>query len=223
MVMIKLYILNTKNVAKVNSIERNNSMIKYIIFDLSEVIITGYYGTEKRIAKLLGLDEKEVNSILKGKNFFNLMLGEITEEEYINDILKQTNWDISLDEFKNVIRENHNQEIKGTMEIIKELSEKYELVLLSDHVKEWIEDILEKNKSLEVFNKKYFSYELKNMKSSQETFRNVLEDLGANANQALFIDDSKRNVEVATLLGIESIIFENAVQLREELEYREVL
>lgn len=198
-------------------------MIEYIIFDLSEVLITGYYGTEKRISKLLDIDEKEVDLILKGENFFNLMLGEITEEQYINDILKKTNWDISINKFKSVIRENHNQAIKGTLEIVKELSKKYKLVLLSDHVKEWIEDILKKNKSLEIFNKMYFSYELKNMKSSQETFRNVLEDLRANANQVIFIDDSKRNVEVATSLGIESIIFENAVQLRRELENRKVI
>ena len=163
-------------------------MIEYIIFDLSEVLITGYYGTEKRISKLLDIDEKEVDLILKGENFFNLMLGEITEEQYINDILKKTNWDISINKFKSVIRENHNQAIKGTLEIVKELSKKYKLVLLSDHVKEWIEDILR-----------------------------------ANANQVIFIDDSKRNVEVATSLGIESIIFENAVQLRRELENRKVI
>ena len=59
-------------------------MIKNIIFDLSEVIISGYHGIEKRMEQKYGIPAKEFKkrkqesfSVL----FYELMKGNLTEEE----------------------------------------------------------------------------------------------------------------------------------------------
>ena len=147
-------------------------------------------------------------------------LGEIdyTEEEYLNHVLKNKKWNVSVEQLKIAIRQNLNQPIPGTMEIIKELKEgKYQLILLSDHAREWMKYIEENNKDLEIFDKKIFSYDIGAVKSDEQTFKIVLEQAGIVADETLFIDDYEKNAKNAEEVGIHGIVFENAEQLRKIL------
>lgn len=203
-------------------------MIKNIIFDLSEVIISGYRGIEEVVLesqygtfenqKLLE-NEADLDSIRENETFLNLLRGKLTEEEYLNHILKNKNWNVSVEQLKTVIRSNLNKPIPGTMEIVKQLKAegKYQLILLSDHAREWMEYIEEKNKDLEIFDKKIFSYDIGAVKSDKQTFKTVLEQTGIVADETLFIDDYEKNVKNAEAVGIHGIVFENADQLRKTL------
>ncbi len=59
-------------------------MIKNIIFDLSEVIISGYYGIEQLVKKKYNIKIKEFEERKKEtlEIFFELMRGKIKEEDY---------------------------------------------------------------------------------------------------------------------------------------------
>ena len=194
-------------------------MIKNIIFDLSEVIISGYHGTEKIIERQYAIPEEEFKKqkLFKYEYFLDLMRGNLSEEEYLEELLKGTNWNISIEQLKIAIRQNLNQPVPGTMEIVKELKGNYQLILLSDHVKEWMEYIEENNKDLEIFDKKIFSYDIGVVKSDEQTFKIVLEQTGIVAEETLFIDDYEKNVKNAERVGIHGIVFENAEQLRKTL------
>ena len=202
-------------------------MIKNIIFDLSEVIISGYRGIEEVVLesqygtfenKKLLENEVDLDSMRENETFLNLLRGKLTEEEYLNHVLKNKKWNVSVEQLKIAIRQNLNKPIPGTMEIIKELKEgKYQLILLSDHAREWMEYIEEKNKDLEIFDKKIFSYDIGAVKSDKQTFKIVLEQTGIVADETLFIDDYEKNVENSEAVGIHGIVFENAEQLRKTL------
>ena len=196
-------------------------MIKNIIFDLSEVIISGYHGVEKLLRKQYGISEQDFKEQkqLKNELFLDLMRGILSEEEYLEELLKGTNWNISLKQLKTAIRQNLNQPIPGTMEIVKELKAKgnYQLILLSDHAREWMKYIEENNKDLEIFDKKIFSYDIGAVKSDEQTFKIVLEQAGIVADETLFIDDYEKNAKNAEEVGIHGIVFENAEQLRKIL------
>ena len=196
-------------------------MIKNIIFDLSEVIISGYHGAEKIIERqyaILG-EEFKKQKLFKNEYFLDLMRGKISEEEYLEELLQGTNWNISVEQSKAAIRQNLNQPIPGTMEIVKQLKakEKYQLILLSDHAREWMEYIEEKNKDLKIFDKKIFSYDIGAVKSDKQTFKTVLEKVAIVADETLFIDDYEKNVKNAEAVGIHGIVFENAEQLSKTL------
>ena len=203
-------------------------MIKNIIFDLSEVIISGYCGIEEVVLesqygtfenqKLLE-NEADLDSMRENETFLNLLRGKLTEEEYLNHVLKNKNWNVSVEQLKTAIRQNLNQPIPGTMEIVKQLKakEKYQLILLSDHAREWMEYIEEKNKDLKIFDKKIFSYDIGAVKSDKQTFKTVLEKVAIVADETLFIDDYEKNVKNAEEVGIHGIVFENAEQLRKTL------
>lgn len=145
------------------------------------------------------------------------MRGKIKEGEYFSELLHQTNWDISIEELKTAIRRNLNRPIPGTMEIIKELKGKYQLILLSDHVREWMEYIQQRNEQLRIFDQKIFSYDIGSVKSEVRTFRTVLDQAQILAEQTLFIDDYEQNVRKAEEVGIHGIVFKDAEQLKRDL------
>ena len=201
-------------------------MIKNIIFDLSEVIIFGYRGIEEVVLesqygtfenqKILE-NEVDLDSMRENEVFLNLLRGKLTEEEYLNHVLKNKNWNVSVEQLKIAIRQNLNQPIPGTMEIVRKLKDNYQLILLSDHTREWMEYIEENNKDLKIFDKKIFSYDIGTVKSDKQTFKIVLKQAGIVADETLFIDDYEKNVKNAEAVGIHGIVFENAEQLRKIL------
>ena len=194
-------------------------MIKNIIFDMSEVIISGYHGVEKILEQQYAIPEEawERQRLSKNELFLNLMRGNLSEEAYLEELLQGTNWNISIEQLKTAIRSNLNRPVPGTMKVVRELKGKYQLILLSDYVREWMKYIEERNEDLRIFDKKIFSYNIGTTKSEVETFETVLEQTKIVANETLFIDDYEKNVKNAETVGIHGIVFENAEQLRKTL------
>ena len=194
-------------------------MIKNIIFDMSEVIISGYHGVEKILEQQYAIPEEEWERQRLSKNelFLNLMRGNLSEEAYLEELLQGTNWNISIEQLKTAIRSNLNRPVPGTMKVVRELKGKYQLILLSDYVREWMKYIEERNEDLRIFDKKIFSYNIGTTKSEVETFETVLEQTKIVADETLFIDDYEKNVKNAEAVGIHGIVFENAEQLRKTL------
>ena len=194
-------------------------MIKNIIFDMSEVIISGYHGVEKLLEQQYAIPEEEWEAQRLSKNelFLDLMRGNLSEEAYLEELLQGTNWNISIDQLKEAIRSNLNRPVPGTMKIVGELKGNYQLILLSDYVKEWMKYIEERNQDLRIFDKKIISYNIGTTKSEVQTFRTVIEQTGIVADETLFIDDYEKNVKNAEAVGIHGIVFKNAEQLRKIL------
>ena len=194
-------------------------MVKNIIFDLSEVIISGFHKTEEIIEKNTNIKAEEFLAKRRevGDIFLDTMRGKYTEDEYIEALIENANWNINKGIIKKSIRQNLDVKVEGTIKIVEKLKEKYNLILLSDHIKEWVEYILSTNKDLEVFKHKYFSYEYGMLKEDEETFKYILEKEKILASETIFIDDSESNVKMANRVGIQGIVFKNARQLKSEL------
>lgn len=200
-------------------------MIKNIIFDLSEVIISGYHGAENIIEQNTNISSEEFLKRRKEVEdiFLDTMRGKYTEDEYIEALIENTNWNINREIIKKSVRQNLNIQVEGTMKLVEKLKEKYNIILLSDHIKEWAEYILRTNKEIEVFKHKYFSYEYGMLKEDEGTFKYILEKEEILASETIFIDDNKDNVKMANREGIQGIIFENAKQLENELKKMQIL
>ena len=199
-------------------------MIKNIIFDLSEVIISGYHGVEKIIEENTNITAEDFLQRKKETReiFLEAMREKISEDTYIRNMLQGTNWQVTIEQLESLIRKNFNIPVVGTMEIIQELKGKYQLILLSDHIKEWMDYILQNNKDLEIFDKKIFSYELGAIKSDDDTFKIVLEKLKIDPNETIFIDDSQKNIDAALIHGVKGILFQDATDLRQQLQASEI-
>ena len=200
-------------------------MIKNIIFDLSEVIISGFHKTEEIIEKNTNIKAEEFLAKRREVEdiFLEAMKGKYTEDEYIETLIKNTNWNVKKEIIKKSIRQNLDTKIEGTMKVIEKLKEKYNLILVSDHIQEWAEHILSTNKELEIFKSKYFSYEYGMLKEDEGTFKYILEKEKILPSETIFIDDNITNVQMANRVGMQGIIFQNAKQLEKQLKEMDII
>jgi FMN phosphatase YigB (HAD superfamily) len=188
-----------------------------IIFDLSEVLIFGLVGIEKNLATVLHVPEADILTYFAGDGLQQICRGEISEDDYLQQILAMQKWSLSAEMLKTNIRDNFHREVEGTRSILLHLAQKYEVVLLSDHAREWVAYIKSIHPFLAEFKQTFFSYELGKTKKDPKTFEEILEKLSCRANECWLIDDSAENIRIAASVGINGIQFQNAKQLQERL------
>ena len=182
-------------------------MIRTIIFDLSEVLIAGLVGIEKSLAPRLHLPEERVLMAFAGDSLQDLCRGRISEDVYLAAIIERQQWDVSADTLKQTIRQNLRCRVPGMEEILRQLAPRFGLILFSDHGQEWVEYVRSVHPFLEVFEAQMFSFETGRLKSEPAAFRALLEVIGRDAEECLFVDDSLVNVETAREVGISGIQF----------------
>jgi HAD superfamily hydrolase (TIGR01509 family) len=197
-------------------------MIKTIIFDLAEVYLTGMKGVETLI-ELLNMPADVIEKQLHDENLSELFNGKITEDEYWKKIIVKNNWSIDAKLLKDAVRNNF-KEIDGTRDIINELKQHgYELGLLSVHTKEWIEYCEKRFDYHGLFNEIMYSFEVAISKPYLEAYRLLLVKMNAIPSESLFIDDNIENINSARQLGINTVQFQDADQLRSELQKMNIL
>jgi HAD superfamily hydrolase (TIGR01509 family) len=192
-------------------------MITTIIFDIGEVCLRGVRGLEHKLEPTLKLAPAEIHRQLHIPQLQEFFHGEITEEQYWEALLSSTGWPFTLDQLKAFIRENFGQ-IEGTREIIEELKAKgYKLGLLSVHAKEWVEYCNAAFDYHRLFHSTLYSFEVRISKPDKRAYEFIVKKLNAKPQECLFIDDQHKNLIPAQELGLLTIEFKNAGQLRKEL------
>jgi 2-haloacid dehalogenase len=106
-----------------------------------------------------------------------------------------------------------------TIEIFKQLKEtgKYKIYALTNWSAETFPIALERYEFLNWFDGIVVSGAEKMRKPTPEFYQILLDRYDVKAEEALFIDDNKRNVLAAEKMGIKSIHFTSAEQLKKEL------
>ncbi len=200
--------------------------IKHIIFDLSEVLLTGIKDTGIALGEKHKIDNDTIKNTVNWTYIKTPLLvplveelfhGNVTEDNYIEAVLNEYPQLGTKKWLKEHIRANF-KEVTGTREVIKELKKLgYTTALLSVHAKEWInycEKIFDFHK---LFDVKGYSFNDKVSKPDPLSFQKILERLSAIPEECIFIDDSEININSARSLGIYPILFTNAENLRTEL------
>lgn len=199
--------------------------IEHIIFDLSEVLLTGVKDTgialrEKHQLEIAGpkmdwAQEKHPLLTPLVKEFFH---GTVSEDEYVQDVVRKYPQIGDAAWLKEHIRENF-VEVEGTRDVVKELRKLgYKLAILSNHAKEWIDHCEEKFSFHELFDARVYSYDVGASKPDPRTYKAVLTQLKTTPDRCLFIDDSDINIAAAHALGFSTILFTTAASLRGELK-----
>ena len=195
------------------------TQINTLIFDLSEVFISGLLGFERPLAELLGCAEGDIELAFGGKLLQRLFWGEIDEETYLAAVLVRGGWNAPLQPIKEVIRANFHTVYPGTEALFNRLRQtgRYHTVLLSDHAVEWVEYIQRVHSVLQSFDECIFSYDIQHTKRMPETFPLVLDRIERRAEECFFVDDSSRNIANAAAAGIAGRQFTSAAALELEL------
>lgn len=152
-----------------------------------------------------------------------LYLGEMSELEFCRRMLDRAGWPVDIEHLRQAIRRRFAQTVPGTAEILESLAGRYRNILLADHAREWIEDILAMHGELmDSFDRTFFSFELKRTKAEPGTLRMVLGLLGDEPAECLLIDADPTAVSSAVSAGVDAIAFQDAYHLAAELARREI-
>jgi len=189
-----------------------------LIFDLSEVFIAGLYGAEEKLAARLHLPERVVEHGLWIPWATSLFEGRLTEHQYLEEVIRRGGWHgITPEELGGYLRNNFCRPVPGMQAFVRKLAARYELSLLSDHAREWVDFIRKQHPFLECFQHQFFSFDLGHTKRERITFLTVLWQLGKPAAECVFVDDLEHNVAVARSVGIHAVQFKGVQALTEDL------
>lgn len=196
---------------------KSQRSVRFIIFDLSEVLIAGLVGVEDKLSVEVPTQRNLILPCFANNSRDELFRGRITEDDYLLEIIECNRWSISPEKLKRILRENFHKHIDGMQPLLKDLSSSHSLVLLSDHAREWVVYIKTIHPFLTAFDHLFFSFEYQKLKSEPETFSIVLGRLNTAPYECVFIDDNAINIGVARLMNIPSIQFFDSKQLIAEL------
>src|SRR3989338_9883557 len=190
-------------------------MIKSIWFDGGGVLITGAAAqTRIALAAEFGFSESVEQEWRTAYKEFET--GNMSFEDFVARLSKGR---VTLEEIKELYC-SFIQEIPGTMDILRHLQGKYLLVYANNEAREFDEWRNEKIDHFRYFDVRCSSWVSHRLKPDPAFFQYILEKIKLQAEECLFIDDKERNVLAAITLGIDSILFTDAEQLKIELRKR---
>lgn len=186
--------------------------VSAILFDLGGVILNLDYGKTIESFKNLGRESFEALYSQAQQNaiFDRFETGEISEKyfrDYLISFLGNEVNDLMIDEAWNAMLLDLPIE---RIDFLRNLKKKYKIYLFSNtnaiHLRKFQEiiKIQHGNAGLleDLFDKTYYSHIIRKRKPNAAAFEFILQDLGLNAEEVIFIDDSIQHVEGANEIGI---------------------
>lgn len=204
----------------------NNQKIKAIIFDMGGVLVDldiedckrafkEYLGYEKIDELIDPCHQKGIygdleEGKLSGDEFRKLVLAESRPGSVAEDV-DRAMWHIltGIEPYK--------------AQLLKRLSESYDLYLLSNNN----EVCLPRSRAMfaeagtpmeTLFNKCFYSFEMKALKPSEAFYKAVVAEIGLPAEQMFFIDDSQKNVDGAIAAGLPAVYYQPGSDLEALIE-----
>lgn len=173
--------------------------MKAIILDMYGVIVKdtgdGFYEYVNRTFPQIPLKEMQTEW-LKGS------VGEYTSRELFARLGYTEDWKKAEQEYLDTV-----ELMEGFREFILDMKKQYKVALITNDLSEWSRYLREKHQLDPYFEVIAVSGDLKMKKPDERIFRYTLERLGCSAEECVYIDDRRRNLEAARELGMDTVLF----------------
>lgn len=196
-------------------------MIKNIIFDIggiildvSDEVLEGFLNKTKE-------EIKYINRIVYGKRFNDCLLGDITHEEYMKELISK------YPELKNDIEKlllpKYQKDIlplkKEVLDIIYKLKSKsYKIYFLSNLTEVSYYYIKDELNILKNIDGGIYSWKEHLIKPQKDIYELLIERYNLDKSETLFFDDTEKNVVAANKLGIRGIKFKDVSDILNEID-----
>ncbi len=200
-------------------------MIKNIVFDFGGVLIEIDTANAIKEFANLGLEnpEKYLNSYQQSGAFFALENGDISGEEFVDELSKLCHRKISYDEAQSAWMGFVVKVQTEYMQWLQQLRPQYKLSILSNtnpFLQGWARSssFTPDGKSLDdLFDTLFLSYLMHCSKPEEAIYHKMLKDGKMKPEETLFIDDSEKNIEAARKAGINVLLVKNGEDWRPAL------
>ena len=186
--------------------------ISTLIFDLGGVIVDLDLPKCIQNFKDLGLEniEQYLSNFGQKDFFMQFEKGQIGIPEFRNEIRKLAGIELTDAQIDEAWCSFLTQIPVEKLHLLSELKKKYRLLMLSNtnplHIETAVAvEFSKTGKTMQdFFDKCYLSYEMGMVKPDVEIFEALLADAQVKAEECLFLDDGKKNIDTAAALGIQT-------------------
>jgi len=198
-----------------------NHNINTIIFDLGNVLISW---DPNRLYKKIFSDDDErahfLNNICTGDWNVQQDAGRTIEEATQLLVSQHPDYKNEIEAFYGRWTEMFGGAIQGTVEILKQLKaeNKVRLYALTNWSAETFPYAIENFDFLQIFEGILVSGEEKLIKPDARIYHLMMERYNITPTEAVFIDDSEKNIVGANAIGLHGVHFTESEKLRKELE-----
>ena len=200
--------------------------IEAILYDLGNVILPfNHYQIAEKLSRFSQKrelrDPKKIFSYLFDlqKGIINdFDVGKVSPREFFQTIKENLGLSISFDEFIPIWNDIFFENVEVSQIVLSQKG-RWRLGLLSNTDPLHFNYVLSKFSIVRVFDKWILSYEVGFKKPAVEIFQMAIAWASVEPQKILFIDDTKKHVEVAISLGMQGIHFISAEQLKKELMF----
>lgn len=193
---------------------------KAVIFDWGGVLVrTEDYASRHAWDARLGVQRGHVESVVHGiEAWRHAQRGEITVDAYWQAVGRELDLDEhALAELRASFYSGDRLNVE-LVELMNDLRARGVLVgLLSNNIPELASEMVEREVH-DLFDARVISAEIGVMKPDARPYELILEKLGVQPADALFVDDFAENVEAARAVGMAAVHYRAGVELRREIE-----
>ena len=191
--------------------------MKLIIFDLGGVCFNyEEYDYLELLAERNNLNAQELKDYYDSK-IKPMEMDQITVEQLWEQLMETFGITGDIDEMIKEMMSLRKFDPELS-ELIKELRKNHKTAYLGNYARKYAELSAEKFNLSEWFDFGVLSYQIGVAKPDVKGFQVILDHFQIKPEEALFIDDSEKNLINPSQLGIKTIHFQNVEQLKEELK-----
>lgn len=195
-------------------------MIEHVIFDLGNVLLNF---KPSQFLKKYTNDSERIDQFIKkvtsSDKWLMLDRGLVPVSEIEEHLKKEHPEDEDLMDpfFKNWLE--MLTPIKKNVKLLHMLKKRgYSLYALSNFIKEAFEYVTQKYTFFELFDGMVISYRVKTIKPEEKIFKILIKRYDLSPKKCLYIDDTKRFIDVGGSIGFNVIHYDSAINLRDEFE-----
>lgn len=193
-------------------------MIEFILFDIGGVFFSKNEARKAEIMREFGISEEELSDVKNTDLYQTYKRGDMSEEDFVTqvkDVMPQ-NFTGSPKDFFLALSLSKALD-QSMFHLLQDLRNKYRVGVLSNS-DSFLEARLEHYQLYEQFEFVINSYRVRMKKPQQEIFELALDRIGLSPDTILFVDDKKRNTDVAQKVGMKSHVFESADHFIQSLD-----
>ena len=202
-------------------LNKSNTKIKAIIWDQAGVLGKAKCGSFVQLwVDRLDVPMEDVIRVLTIPEHALLALGEISKDEFFDFVIQDIGLPVEKKAVLNSVCWDDFIFDVELNEYIKNLKSHYITAMLSN-MSLYLQEMIDNNMPEElsgVFDHVIVSCYVNLLKPDPKIYQLALDRIGCEAKEAVFIDDSEKNVVGAEKLGIHGIFFQNREQAIEQLE-----
>ena len=200
-------------------------MIDTIIFDIGNVILPFDFGIfVSKFAEISGFGNEYITQVYFGSGLKEKMdKGKIGKYDFYRKSCKALKIKIDYEEFEK-IWSNIFTEDKKVTELIRFLKkEGYYLILFSDTDEIHYEYFRNEYDFTSLFDKEILSFKTGYLKTEEQAYPVLIENLKSLPENAVFIDDKRENLNAASVYNVKCIHFAGFDSLKKDLSLMGVL